>query len=121
MPDDSEDKNVMFSSPEWLVLKLRRYPVVNDLSQYLVLLLNRDDFSLETECGTFIVRKDQLLVGNVHMAHRDSSIFDQPDTFMPSRFEDEVNTTQLLLCNTLELYVEKSAFRMFTLRRLQDH
>ncbi|XP_029184932.2 allene oxide synthase, chloroplastic-like isoform X2 [Acropora millepora] len=49
----------------------------------------RDDFSLETECGTFIVRKDQLLVGNVHMAHRDSSIFDQPDKFMLSRFEDE--------------------------------
>lgn len=49
----------------------------------------RDDFSLETECGTFSVRKDQLLVGNVHMAHRDSSIFDQPDKFMPSRFEDE--------------------------------
>lgn len=72
-----------------------------------MLLLNRDDFSLETECGTFIVRKDQLLVGNVHMAHRDSSIFDQPDKFMPSRFEDEVNTTQLLLYNTvLELDVE---------------
>lgn len=49
----------------------------------------RDDFILDTECGKFMVRKDTLLVGNVHMAQRDSTLFDQPDTFKPSRFEDE--------------------------------
>ena len=30
-------------------------------------------------------------MGNVHLAHRDGSIFDQPDTFMPSRFENKVS------------------------------
>ena len=52
--------------------------------------VNRDNFILQSECGKFIVKKDELLVGNVHMAHRDESIFDQPNTFMPSRFENEV-------------------------------
>lgn len=88
-----------------------------------MLFLNRDDFSLKTECGKFIVRKDQLLVGNVHMAHRDSSIFDQPDKFMPSRFEDEV-TAQLLLSEAFLNSMSKSlntALRMISLRGLQNH
>lgn len=49
----------------------------------------KDNFILQSESGNFIVKKDELLVGNVHMAHRDESIFDQPNTFMPSRFENE--------------------------------
>lgn len=49
----------------------------------------REDFILDSESGKFIVKKDQLLVGNVRMAHRDSSIFHHPDKFMPSRFENE--------------------------------
>ncbi|KAM7440752.1 hypothetical protein ABFA07_010146 [Porites harrisoni] len=49
----------------------------------------RDNLNLETDSEKFRVRKDELLVGNVHMAHRDESIFDQPDTFMPSRFENK--------------------------------
>ncbi|KAL9988425.1 hypothetical protein ACROYT_G002868 [Oculina patagonica] len=49
----------------------------------------RDDFILHSESGKFIVKKDELLVANVHMAHRDESIFDQPDKFLPSRFENE--------------------------------
>lgn len=54
-------------------------------------IVNRDNFILHSESGKFIVKKDELLVANVHMAHRDESIFDQPETFMPSRFENEVS------------------------------
>lgn len=53
-------------------------------------IVDRDNFILQSECGKFMVKKDELLVGNVHMAHRDESIFDQPNTFMPARFENEV-------------------------------
>lgn len=58
-------------------------------------MVNRDNFTLHSESGKFIVKKDELLVGNVHMAHRDESIFEQPNKFMPSRFENEVNR----MCN----------------------
>ena len=54
-------------------------------------MVNRDNFILHSDSGKFIVKKDELLVGNVRMAHRDESIFDQPNKFMPSRFENEVN------------------------------
>lgn len=54
-------------------------------------IVNRDNFILDSESGRFSIKKDELLVANVHMAHRDESIFDQPNKFMPSRFENEVN------------------------------
>lgn len=44
-----------------------------------------------------MVKKDELLVGNVHMVHRDESIFDQPNTFMPARFENEVRFTMVIV------------------------
>ncbi|KAJ7339349.1 hypothetical protein OS493_005743 [Desmophyllum pertusum] len=49
----------------------------------------KDNFILDSESGRFSIKKDELLVANVHMAHRDESIFDQPNKFMPSRFENE--------------------------------
>ena len=58
------------------------------------------------------------------MAHRDSSIFDQPDKFMPSRFEDEVTKHNCSYLTPSWNYMLKrldTTFRMFTLRTLQGH
>lgn len=53
-------------------------------------ILNREDFILNSDSGKFIVKKDELLVGNVRMVHRDERIFDQPHKFLPARFENKV-------------------------------
>lgn len=56
----------------------------------------REDFILNSDSGKFIVKKDELLVGNVHMVHRDERIFDQPHIFSPSRFENKALTDHII-------------------------
>lgn len=63
---------------------------VSFLTFHMSSILNREDFILNSDSGKFIVKKDELLVGNVRMVHRDERIFDQPHKFLPARFENKV-------------------------------
>ena len=63
---------------------------VSFLTFHMSSILNREDFILNSDSGKFIVKKDELLVGNVRMVHRDERIFDQPHKFSPARFENKV-------------------------------
>lgn len=83
----------------YFISKMPNYAFNKALIQYMIyhFIVDRDNFILQSECGKFTVKKDELLVGNVHMVHRDESIFDQPNTFMPARFENEVRFSMVIV------------------------
>nr|QJI54761.1 cytochrome CYP443C1 [Nematostella vectensis] len=56
----------------------------------------RNDFILHSSRGSFDIKADELLVGNVYEIHRDPNVFVNPEVFMPSRFEDGVQRNKLL-------------------------
>ena len=79
-----------------LVIKSKKYKsrAVNDQFNCLVYLLAYDlfvivysqDMLIQASTGTYKVSKGQLLVGNIHLAHRDPDVFPEPNTFKPFRF-----------------------------------
>jgi cytochrome P450 len=54
------------------------------------------DRSIASASGSFKIRKGELLMGVIPLAHRDASIFARPDQFDPHRFDDEVASHHLI-------------------------
>ncbi|KAK3739600.1 hypothetical protein QZH41_011218, partial [Actinostola sp. cb2023] len=65
--------------------------VVFRLSPPVPVLFGRanKDLLLQSSSGSFEVKSDELIVGNVYLIQRDPTVFANPDAFLPSRFEDE--------------------------------
>ncbi|EDV28127.1 9-divinyl ether synthase [Trichoplax sp. H2] len=49
----------------------------------------KQDMFIQAYTGTYKISKGHLLVGNIHLAHRDPNVFPEPDTFKPFRFYDD--------------------------------
>src|ERR1700730_15315160 len=47
------------------------------------------DRLIDSASGLFKLRKGELLIGVIPLAHRDASIFGRPDQFDPRRFDDQ--------------------------------
>lgn len=56
----------------------------------------RKDFVLPSSTGSFAVKKGEILVGIIPFAQRDPTVFPDPDTFDPSRYDDEQATANLI-------------------------
>lgn len=73
---------------------LRLHPPVN-----LIYAEARDNLVLESRGKAYSVQKGELLMGAAWFAHRDSTVFAQPDAFMPERFADPALRTHLIWAN----------------------
>jgi cytochrome P450 len=56
----------------------------------------REEGTLPTTRGEVPLRKGEVLMGVLAMAHRDPETFADPDTFLPARFEDRALTDEVL-------------------------
>ena len=54
------------------------------------------DLNLESESGTFILAKGELLMGVLPVAQKNESVFPQPEQFDPGRFENPVASQHLI-------------------------
>lgn len=73
---------------------------------------------IQASTGTYKVSKGQLLVGNIHLAHRDPDVFPEPNSFKPFRFYENpvkncLKDSYIGICqNTLSKYFFSSLINL---------